>query len=109
VFPDIQQAQSEQELALLKMQPVIEETAAKLATADPALMNSFLTSYSVSTGDAVFRRWQELASAILTKHVDGYMKDPKGSPKAPGYSKDWLREVVNRRPDQFKLPKNRQP
>jgi len=93
----------------LKMQPVIEETAAKLATTDPALMNSFLTSYSVSTGDAVFRCWQELASAILTRHVDGYIKDPKGSPKAPGYSKDWLREVVKRRPDQFKLPKNGQP
>ena len=37
VFPDIQQAQSEQEQALLKMQPVIEETAAKLAATDPAL------------------------------------------------------------------------
>ena len=72
-------------------------------------MNSFLTSYSVSTGDAVFRRWQELASTILTKHVDGYMKDAKGSPRAPGYSKDWLREVVKHRPDQFKLPKNGRP
>jgi dipeptidase len=109
VFPDIQQAQREQESALLKMQPVIEETAAKLAATDPALMKSFLTSYSVSTGDAVFRRWQDLASAILTKHVDGYMKDTKGSPKAPGYSKDWLREVIRLRPDQFKLPRNSQP
>lgn len=109
VFPDIQQAQHEQESALLKMQPVIEETTAKLTATDPALMKSFLTSYSVSTGDAVFRRWQELASAILTKHVDDYMKDPKGSAKAPGYSQDWLREVVKRRPDQFKLPKNGQP
>ena len=72
------------------MQPVIEETAAKLAATDPALMNAFLTNYSVSTGDAVFRRWQELAEAILTKHVDGYVKDAKGRPKAPGYSKEWL-------------------
>ena len=61
VFPDIQKAQHEQESALLKMQPVIEEAAAKLAATDPALMNAFLTNYSVSTGDAVFRRWQELA------------------------------------------------
>jgi dipeptidase len=109
VFPDIQKAQSQQELALLKMQPVIEETAAKLAATDPALMNSFLTNYSVSTGDAVFRRWQDLAAAILSKHVDGYMKDPKGSPKAPGYAKDWLREVVKRRPEQFKLPESLEP
>ena len=71
-------------------------------------MSSFLTNYSVSTGDAVFRHWQDLAAAILSKHVDGYI-DPKGSPKAPGYSKDWLREVVKGRPEQFKLPENRQP
>ena len=44
-------------------------------------MNAFLTNYSVSTGDAVFRRWQELAEAILTKHVDGYMKDSKRPPQ----------------------------
>ncbi len=109
IFPDVQQVQTEQERALLKMQPVIEETAAKLASTDPALMNSFLTNYSVSTGDAVFHRWQELASAILSKHVDGYMKDPKGSPKAPGYAQGWLREVIKCRPGQFKLPESHQP
>jgi dipeptidase len=104
VFPDIHQAQSEKEAALLKMQPVIEEAAAKLAASDPALMRSFLTSYSVSTGDAVFRYWQDLATTILTKHVDGYVKDKKGSPKAPGYSKEWLHEVVKQRASQLKLP-----
>ena len=79
-----------QESDLLKMQPVIEEAAAKLASTDPALMNAFLTNYSVSTGEAVFRHWQELAESILTKHVDGYVKDSKGSPRAPGYSTEWL-------------------
>jgi dipeptidase len=109
VYPDVQQAQREQESALLKMQPVIEETAAKLAATDPALTRSFLTSYSVSSAEGVFRRWQDLASAILTKHVDGFVKDPNGRPRSPGYAKDWLREVIRERPDQFKLPQNRQP
>ena len=108
VVPDIHRVQHEQEAALLKMQPVIEETAAKLAATDPALMSSFLTNYSVATGNGVFRRWQELAGVILTKHVDGYVKDAQGLPKAPGYSKDWLREVVKGRPTQFQLPANRQ-
>ena len=35
VIPDVQKAQAEQEAALLKMQPVIEETAAKLAATRP--------------------------------------------------------------------------
>ena len=106
VFPDVCKAQSEQESALLKMQPVIEEAAVKLTASDPALARTFLTNYSVSTGDAVFRHWQDLASVILTKHVDGYVKDPKGSPRAPGYSHEWLREVVKNRPAQFTLPKH---
>jgi dipeptidase len=109
VFPDVQKAQGEEETKLLKMQPVVEETAAKLAAADPALAHTFLTNYSVSTGQAVFRRWQELAENILTKHVDGYLKDAGGRARSPGYSKEWLEEVIKRRPDQFKLPETPKP
>jgi hypothetical protein len=72
-------------------------------------MRAFLTRYSVSTGEAVFHRWQELAESILTKHIDGYMKDAKGHPRAPGYSSDWLRQVVKARPEQFQLPVHRRP
>jgi dipeptidase len=104
VVPDIRKAQAEQESALLKMQPVIEETAAKLAASDEGLARTFLSNYSVSTGEAVFRRWQELAESILTKHVDGFVKDPNGRSRPAGYSEDWLRRVVGDRPDQFKLP-----
>jgi hypothetical protein len=52
------------------MQPVIAETAVKLADTDPALMSAFLTNYSVSTGDGVFHPWQQLAAEIMTKHVE---------------------------------------
>ena len=105
VYPDVAKAQGEQESALLKMQPVIEDAAAKLCSSgDPALARSFLTNYSVSTGEAVFRRWQALVGEILTKHVDGYVKDAGGHAQAPGYNPEWLREVVKQRPDQFALP-----
>jgi dipeptidase len=106
IYPDVQKAQSDQEAALLKMQPVIEETAAKLAAADPALARSFLTNYSISTAEGVFRRWQDLAQSILTRNVDGYIKDANGRARAAGYSEEWLRHVVQSRPDQFKLPEN---
>ncbi len=103
VIPDIQAAQKEQESALLTMQPIIEEAAAKLAATDPTLMKSFLTNYSVSTGEGVFRRWQGLAETILTRHVDGYVKDARGRSRGVGYSSEWLRKVVEERPDQFRL------
>jgi dipeptidase len=104
VIPDIQAVQYEREKALLAMQPVIEETAVKLAATDPALARGFLTNYSVSTGEAVFRRWKELAESILTRHVDGYVQQPNGRSKSVGYSPEWLERVVRERPDQFKLP-----
>jgi dipeptidase len=104
VYPDVQKAQAAREASLLKMQPVIEETAAKLAAADPALARTFLTNYSVSTADALVRDWRRLAESILTKHVDAYQKDDLGAPKAPGYSPEWLKKVVADRGELLKLP-----
>jgi dipeptidase len=104
VIPDVQKAQQEKESALLAMQPVIEEAAAKLSSTDPTLARAFLTNYSVSTGEAVFRSWKELAESILTKHVDGYVQQPGGRSSSPGYSAEWLKRVVQERPEQFKLP-----
>ena len=78
IAPDVQAAQSKREADLLKMQPVIEEAAVKLGSTDPALMREFLTNYSVSTGEAVFRNWQGVAESILVKHVDGYVKNAQG-------------------------------
>jgi dipeptidase len=104
VIPDVQKVQHERETALLTMQPVIEEAAARLSTTDPALARAFLTNYSVSTGEAVFRRWRELAESILTRHVDGYVQNPGGRSSAPGYPAEWLKRVVQERPEQFRLP-----
>jgi hypothetical protein len=85
------------------MQPVIEEAAVKLGSTDPALMRDFLTNYSVSTGEAVFRNWQGLAESILVKHVDGYVKTAQGRGRGVGYSPEWLKRVVADRPEQFKV------
>ena len=76
---------------------------------DPALARSFLTNYSVSTGEAVFRHWRGLAESILTRHVDGYLQQPNGRSQSPGYPAEWLQRVVRERPDQFKLPVDKKP
>lgn len=103
IFPDVKAARTSREAELLAMQPVIEEAAAKLASKDESLMREFLTNYSVSTGEAVFRNWRAVAESILVKHVDGYVKSRQGWPGALGYSPDWLKRVVAERPDQFKV------
>jgi dipeptidase len=103
IYPDVKAAQEKREAELFKMQPVIEEAAVKLASTDLALMRDFLTNYSISTGDAVFRNWQGLAETILTKHIDGYVKNPQGRARGVGYPAEWLKRVVTDRPDQFKV------
>ena len=87
------------------MQPVIEETAVKLAATDPVLMSAFLTNYSVSTGDGVFHRWQQLAAEILTKHVDGYVKNPKGRPKASATRKNGFAKSSSAVPSSSSCPR----
>ncbi len=103
IIPDVQAVQREREDALLKMQPVIDETAVKLGQADPTLMRTFLTDYSVSTAEGLFRRWRELAELVLTRHNDGYINDRTGAPKAVGYPPEWLRKVFSERPKQFRV------
>jgi dipeptidase len=103
IAPDVQAAQAKREGELLKMQAVIEEAAVKLGSTDLPLMREFLTNYSVSTGESVFRNWQGVAESILVKHVDGYVKNPQGRARGVGYPAEWLKRVVAERPEQFKV------
>jgi dipeptidase len=103
IAPDVQAAQARREADLLKMQPVIEEAAVKLGSSDEPLMREFLTNYSVSTGESVFRYWQGVAGSILVKHVDGYVKNAQGRGRGVGYSAEWLKRVVADRPEQFRV------
>ncbi|QEH36190.1 Dipeptidase A [Aquisphaera giovannonii] len=104
VIPDVRAAQAEQEGTLLKMQPAIEEAAAKLAATDPKLARSFLTNYSLSSAETVFDRWRKLAEAIFAKHVDGYIKDAHGEAHETGYPEAWLRHVIESHPGRFSPP-----
>lgn len=101
---DIQKVQSELEGQFLSLQQTIEKTALELYETDPELMVQYLTTYSVSQGERVVKRWIELGEQLLTKYNDGYIKDESGRPRAAGYPSEWLREVLKSKPDQFKLP-----
>jgi dipeptidase len=101
---DIQKVQSELEGQFLSLQPTIEKTALELYKTDPHLMAQYLSTYSVSQGEQVVKRWVELGEYLLTKYNDGYVKDERGRPRGVGYPSEWLKEVLKSKPDQFKLP-----
>jgi len=103
---DIQKVQSALESNLLNLQPAIEQTALALYEKDPALMQQFLTDYSVSHSEQVVARWLELGDFLMTKYNDGYVQDVDHRPKEVGYPSAWLAQVLKSRPDQFKLPEH---
>jgi dipeptidase len=96
--------QAAQEGELLALQPAVERTAAELAASDSALMTRYLTDYSVHHAEAVVSRWRQLGEDLLTKYNDGYVKDENGRPQEVGYPEAWLRDVLQLRPDRFRLP-----
>ncbi len=101
---DMLAVQQELEKTFLALQPAVEETAVKLHKIDQALMTRYLTDYSVSHAELVVDRWRELGEYLVTKYNDGYVQETPGNASSVGYSESWLREVLRRRPEQFKLP-----
>jgi dipeptidase len=104
VLPDVQEAQARQESAFLALLPAIDRAAAELMQSDEALARRFLTDWSVGTAERLFADWQGLAAAIITKHVDGYVREG-GRSRGVGYSEEFLRRVVAERGEQLALPK----
>ncbi len=98
MIKDIQAVQSEIEDNLLKLQPVVEATAAELYRTDPALMKQYLTDYSLSQGESAVQRWRELAKHLIAKYNDGYINR-----REVGYPEEWLRKVIKENPEQFRL------
>jgi dipeptidase len=101
---DIRKVQGELEGDFLDLQPVIEKSAVEILDKNPELAVQFLTNYSVSQGEMVVKRWIELGEFLICKYNDGYVKDENGRPRSLGYPPEWLKIVLELKPDQFKLP-----
>ncbi len=106
MIQDIQTVQSKIEGDFFALQPAVEETAVRLAKTDPQMAQLYLSDYSVSHANLVFKRWKELARFLITKYNDGYVQDTPGRPTEKGYPQTWLKRVIKERPNQFKLKEN---
>jgi dipeptidase len=108
MLPEIQSVQKDIEGDFLALQPTVEKTAVDLASSNPKLLTRYLTDYSVTQAEQVVARWKELGEYLIMKYNDGYVKDEKGEPQEKGYPETWLREVLKSRPDQFRLPQEKE-
>ncbi len=99
MIEDVRAVQSEIEGTYLTMQPIVEETAVKLAVKDPELAVRYLTDYSVTHAELVVTRWRRLGESLIAGYNDGYVRG-----RSQGYPEEWLRRVLKERPDQFRIP-----
>jgi dipeptidase len=104
MMPEIRACQKDIESNFLALQPAVEKTAVELLKTSPNLATRYLTDYSVMHGEQTVNRWRELAEHLITKYNDGYVRDINGRYPEVGYPEAWLRRVLRERPEQFKLP-----
>ena len=104
IMPEVAEVQQEMEDAIFAMQPAVETTALQLFEQDPELAQRYLTTYCVSTADGLLERWKELGEHILTRHNDGFVREPGVKSEGVEYPEAWLRRIIEENPDQFKIP-----
>ena len=104
MVPEIQAVQREIEGNFLALQPAVEKTALELYNTNQELMGRYLTDYCTMRAELVHKRWRQLGEDLITKYNDGYVKNEQGMPVEQGYPETWLRRVIKKRPEQFRLP-----
>lgn len=114
MIKDIQPVQSELENRYIAETAAVDKKAAELYKTDKTAARKYLTEYTVKTGDATVKRWQELFQYLLVKYIDGNIKKEKDGkfqtngygvpvmPSQPGYPEWWLREIVKQHGDIIK-------
>jgi len=103
MIKDIQIVQRKLEGKFLAMQPQIDQAALALYKESPQLAVSYLTNYSVKTGEETVARWKKLGEYLIYKYLDGNVKDEHGHVTHPGYPKAWYRTIVKETGDKFKM------
>jgi dipeptidase len=117
MIKDIQKVQSELELRYIDETAKIDKEALALYKTDKNQARTYLTNYSVKTGDGTVARWKKLGEYLLVKYIDGNIKKEKDGkfetngtgqavmPSQPGYPKWWLNEIIREKGDVVKALK----
>jgi dipeptidase len=107
MIKDIQPVQQELETKYIAQTTgEVDKKATELYKKDKNAAIKYLTDYSVNTGQATVKRWQDMFQYLIVKYIDGNIKKEKDGkfetnqynvpvmPSQPGYPEWWLREIV---------------
>ena len=119
IHPEIEKYQKEIEGRLKKETEIVDSKASVLYHDNPTSGISYITDYSVYTGDLVQSKWDHFYHYLVMKYIDGNVKQTrdrellengfgKGVPKRPsqpGYGKEWERRMTEGTGERFKVGK----
>ena len=117
MFPSLQEVRDSLESSYDMCQAEIERQAMALPESERV---EFLTRYSVSKGDEMIVRWQQLAYFLIVKYNDMTIKPTEGTQfkrtkygkgarlTRPGYDKSFARELLKQTGDKFLTPKEKE-
>jgi dipeptidase len=113
IHPEIQALQQSLEHEFIAFTPAVDKAAEALYKENAEQAVAYLTNYSNSVGERVFKSWKGLYASLFMKFMDGNVKTkqevPEGylyvNPKLeqPGYGKETYRQIATSTGDKLKM------
>ena len=113
IHPDVDSVQQLLEKEFVDFTPAVDAAAKSLFDTDKEQAVQYLTNYSNSVGERVFKTWKNLYANLFLKYMDGNIKTkvevPEGhiyvNPdlKQPGYSPEKYRQIADESGDKLKV------
>jgi len=116
MIEDVKKKQQALEKGFIQKVEKVDEKAIALYKEDPEKARAYITNFSVSAADHTVAVWKELGQYLLVKYIDGNIKKEENGrfkrnaygypagPDQPGYSEEWMKEVVKDTGDKLKVP-----
>ena len=106
IHPEIEAIQQKLEKEFIAFTPAIDAAAESLMATNTDMAVEYLTDYSNSVAERVFKTWKNLYAYLFMKYMDGNIKTDKEVPegykyttpevKQPGYSEDIYRKLLKK-------------
>jgi len=109
IHPEIAEKQKAYEDGFVAATKEVDKVALALAEKDPKTAVAYLTNFSCSEADKLTHSWKDFYHYLFMKYMDGNVKtaDPghqNPKVKQPGYSKEFLKIIVEDHGDKLKVP-----
>jgi len=108
MIPEIRTVQKELESGFINNTKDVDAKASELFNENPETSRKYLTDYSITAGQNVFKRWKELYWYLFTKYMDGNIKTIAPNQKIPkvsqpGYDKSFYEKIVKETGEKLKV------